>query len=152
MLGNARPPQAQSSLGQSGTGFGQNMIPVLQGRPGGIAAASYHGAAAPGMTASSFMPGMQHQGQLAHSDAPQAPPLQPQGVHGPRFQGQFTQPFQFAPSVPQFQLQPSQQQQQRTAQPSQFVRSLSDSQTPSSQSGSGYGNLPCGGNSLTQNV
>ena len=150
MLANGRPPQAQSSLGQGSTGFGPNMVPVIQGRPGGNTAASFHSAPAAGMTATSFMPVM-HQGNAAHSDAPHVPSMQPHGMQGPRFQGQFAQPFQFAPSVPQFQPQSSQQQ-QRTTQPTQFVRSLSNSQTLSSQSGSGFGSLPHGGSSLTQNV
>ena len=154
MLANARPPQAQSSLGQGSPGFGTNMIPVIQGRPGGNSASSFHSAPAAGMTATPFMPVM-HQGNAAHSDAPHVPSMQSQGMQGARFQGQFAQPFQFAPSVPQFQLQPSHQphqQQQRTTQPTQFVRSLSNSQTSSSQGGNGFGSLPHSGSSLTQNV
>ena len=155
MLANGRPPQAQSSLGQGSIGFGTHMIPVIQGRPGGNTAPSFHSVPAAGMTATPFMPAM-HQGNAAHSDAPHMPSMQSQGMQGPRFQGQFAQPFQFAPSVPQFQLhssqQQQQQQQQRTTQPTQFVRSLSNSQTSSNQSGTGFGNLRHGSSSLTQNV
>lgn len=149
MLTNGRPPQAQSSLVQGSTSFGANMIPVIQGRPGGTTAASFHSAPAAGMTATPFMPVMP-QGNAAHSDAPHVPLTQLQRVQGPRFQDQFAQPFRFAPSVPQFHLESSQQQ-QHTAQPTQFVRSLSKPQS-SSQSGSDFGNLPRGGGSLTQNV
>ena len=150
MLATGRPPQAQSSLGQGSAGFGSNMIPVIQGRPGGNTASSFHSAPAASMTATPFMPVM-HQGTAAHSDAPHNPSMQPQGMQGPRFQGQFAQPFQFAPSMPHFPLQSSQQQ-QRTTQPTQFVRSLSNPQTSSGQSGSRFGSLPHGGSSLTQNV
>lgn len=149
MLTNGRPPQAQSSLVQGSIGFGANMVPVIQGRPGGTTAASFHSAPAAGMTATSFMPVMP-QGNAAHSDAPHVPLTQPLGVQRPRFQDQFERPLRFAPSVPQFHLESSQQQ-QHTAQPTQLVRSLSKPQS-SSQLGSGVGNLPRGGSSLTQNV
>lgn len=158
MAGNGRPPPAQSNTGQPSTGqattsFGANMVPVLQGRPGVSTHLSYPGQPAAGMTACSFMPVMQHQVGAAHTHGSNVSPLQPQGQNGPDFQGQFAQPFQFAPSMPQFQSQPSQQQQQRQQQMQhhgQFVRSPLGEQISSSQNS--LGQVPDSSSSLTQNV
>lgn len=154
MLANGRPPQPPSGLSQGSTGFGSNMIPVLQSRPGSAGGAPFQGAPAAGLTAASFMPVMPYQANPAHSDDPQNPPMQPhpsQGLQGPRFQAHFTQPFQFTPSVHQFQLQPSHQPQRMTPS-AHLAQSLSSSQTLSSRKSSGLGNLPPGSSSLTQNV
>ena len=154
MPGNGRPPPAQSNMGQPSTGqvsttFGANMVPVLQGRPGVSTHMSYPGQPAAGMTASSFMPVMQPQVGAAHTHASRLSPLQPQGQNGPSFQGQ---PFQFAPSMPQFQSQPSQQHQQQMQHHGQFARSPRGEQASSSQNSGSLGQVPHSSSSLTQNV